>query len=386
MILGLIGCAKQSDWERANAQPLTNTENEGWREIAPQRKPRHWTGGVSAMTAERPGVPNAGLQLPRVSPDGKWIAFLDTNRRVSSESWVTGRGLDSVSLWIRRVEDEGLARNIALGHVAWPTWSSDSTTLFFVSHDPQTGCAIGLHDVASNHTKRLAVGIKKILTPTLSPDGRRVAVSGYGEVADQALLFVIDIETGGSIPGPPPALGGAQIMPHWIDNDTLIFAELDDGGGGLMRWDLNASHAEPIAPLRIPSSIFDAMHMHAGIFDPISIDQRFYAYYAPESDRIEWIDLHNGDHISLQSGDRAGAWWDKEWFLVAGGEKLSLVNIPEPNPQVRSVVSGEPPRMNLLPGRWVTLWTSSYEHSMLIAGPGASSDQFRLLQLWVITK
>lgn len=383
------GCATPTDWENADAEPLATPEAEGWREIAPERKPRSWTGGVSAVAAERPALPSAGLQLPRVSPDGRWVAFLDADEEslpVAAESWVSGRGLEPVSLWLRGVDADGLARNLAWGHAAWPTWSDDSSTLVFISHDPDTGCALAFHDVVSNQTQRLAVGLKKMLTPALSPDGRQVAVAGYGEIAEQALLFIVDLETGQARPGPPPALGGAQLMPAWLDRDTLIFVELDERGGGLMRWHTAEPLAEPVAPLRLPTSVFDAVHIHAGVPQPVSPDRRHFTYYSPQTDQMHWVDLQTGEPSDLRVADRAGIWWNDEWFLVAEPERLALVSPPQANDEADPPVSDERPRMNLLPGRWAPLWADPDQQSILLVGESDTPSRFRFLQLWVITK
>ncbi|MBB6429903.1 PD40 domain-containing protein [Algisphaera agarilytica] len=388
------GCASPPEWERANAQRLEAAESEGLNAIAPERKARRWTGGVTAVASDRPGIPNMGLQLPRVSPDGRWIAFLDADSespRVLPDALVSGRGLGGVSLWVRGVEEEGLAQNVAVAHAAWPAWSSDASTLVFISHDPRTGCALGLHEVATGQTDRLAVGLRKMLTPAVSPDNQRVAVSGYGQIADQALLFIIDRDSGETTPGPQPTLGGAQLMPHWLDRETLIFVELDDNGGGLMRWTVGSPQAEPIAPLQLPESVFDAIHLHAGVPSPVSADGRYFTYYAVGSDQMIWIDMDTGDALALNPGDRAGTWWNEQWFLVANDQQLELTAAPQPlgatgEPSAEQEPEQERPRMNLLPGRWVPLWADATQQSMLLVGQSDRPDRFRLLQLWVITQ
>ena len=345
LMLAISGCAAPppTDWEQARAEPIDDAQEPGWQAISPSNAQR-WTGGITAVARERPGVPNAGLQLPRVSPSGEWIAFLDADPEsdyVSPDQWVTGRDLGGVSLWLRAVEAEGPVRPVALSQAAWPSWSADSDTLVFVSHDSSTGCALGLHNVRSGQTKRLSVGIQNMLTPSMSPDGRRVAVTGYGEIADQALIFIIDLETGQSTPGPPPTLGGAQLMPYWLNNDSLLFVELDEHGGGLLRWTPGQSQADPIAPLELPVSIFDAIHLHAGIADPVSPDGRYFTYYVPGRDRMEWVALDGGDEASLDVGDRAGTWWSNDWFLVANDDRLALVASPQAQPPRPEPAAGE---------------------------------------------
>ena len=390
LMLAIGGCAApQTDWQQANAKPIGDAQEPGWQAISPSNAQR-WTGGITAVARERPGLPNAGLQLPRVSPNGEWIAFLDADPEsdyVSPDQWVTGRGLEGVSLWLRAVDREDAAAPVAVSQAAWPAWSDDSNTLLFVSHDPSTGCALGLHDVTSGRTKRLSVGIQNMLTPSMSPDGRRVAVAGYGEVADQALIFVIDLETGQASPGPLPTLGGAQLMPQWLDDDTLLFVELDEHGGGLLRWRMGQSQADPIAPLQLPASIFDAIHLHAGIARPVSPDGRYFTYYAPGQDRMVWVATDGGDEASLEVGDRAGTWWSDEWFLAANDDRLALVASPQSRPSVDGSSGADlRPHIRLLSGRWAPVWADAEKQSMLLVGEGDTPDRFRLVQLWVVTK
>ncbi|MEM7624202.1 MAG: hypothetical protein AAF333_01095 [Planctomycetota bacterium] len=398
-----VGCAERPAWEQADARPVPTPETAGWESLTADERPRRWRGGVTTFARQHPGVPNAGLQLPRVSPNGEWVTFLDVDRQggvVPSDAWLTGRGLEGVSLWLRRVEDDGLARNVAYGYAAWPTWSPDGARLVFVSHDPGTGCALVIHDVMAQRSQRLAVGIQKMVTPAVSPDGTRVAVAGYGELPDRAVLFVVDLKTGEAVPGPRPTLGGAQLMPVWLDDDTLLYVELDEAGGGLMRWRPGRSVAEPVAPLALPASIFDAVHLHAGIARPISPDAQRFAYYAVPNDRVELVELSTATATPLERGDRAGAWWGRDWFIVADNDQLALVAPPrfaasqslddvalgadteEADDAPRSV---ESPRMVLLPGRWVPLWTDAASHSMILIGPG-ELGRFDVLQLWAVTR
>lgn len=393
----MAGCGSTPAWERAGADEVEVADPQGLAGLASAGKVQRWSGGVTAVAAPRPGLPRAGLMLPRVSPDGERVAFLDIDEIAppSADAWVTGRGLAGVSLWVRAVADEGLARNIALDDAAWPTWSSDGGALWFISHDPATGCALMRHDVATDQTRRLSVGLEHILTPAVSPDGRWVAVIAYGQIADEALLFLIDPATGRVTPGPPPTLGGAQLAPQWLDRSTLLFVELDEQGGGLMRWTVGEAAAAPVAPLNLPVSIFDAVHLHAGIpgaipgAGPVSDDGRWFAYYSLPEDRIELVDLTTGALRPLRQGDRAGAWWGGDWFVVGSDDQLALVALPGEAAGAEAQegqVTDEPPRMNLLPGRWVPLWADPEAKSMLLIGEGEKPERFGVLQLWVITR
>ncbi|CAN0453045.1 unnamed protein product, partial [Ectocarpus fasciculatus] len=212
-----------------------------------------------------------------------------------------------------------------------------------------------------------------------------------------ALLFLIDPQSAQASPGPRSTLGGAQLHPRWPDSDTLLFVELPDPAGpsgqpaALMRWTVGDPLATPVAPLNLPVSIFDAVHLDAGIPQLVSPDRRSLAYYAPKFDRIEIVDLDTGHAHPLQSGDRAGGWWNDGWFLVANDQQLQLVdlnhlapgNVDEP-PEATDET--DPPRMTLLPGRWAPRWSDAVQGSMLLVGQSESPDRFAVLQVWAVTR
>ena len=397
LTIGLTGCSSPPAWERAGAQPLAVEDPQAWEALAQPPAAQRWTGGVSAAGVDRPELPAAGLQLPRVSPDGRHVAFLDADRdgeRVHPDAWITGRGLEGVSLWVRGVGDGGIARNIAVDHAAWPTWSPDSRRVFFISHDPASGPALGIHDLSSGRTDRLAVGLRQMFGLAVSPSGRSVAVSGYGQIADQAVIFVIDLETGRAESGPVATLGGAQLSPRWLDERTLLYCELDANGGGLLRW-TRGGEPRPIMPLELPTSVFDAIHLHAGVPEPSSPDGKWFCYYAAGRDRLAWVELSTKRTVWSPPGTRAGHWWADRWALAADQQRLTLLDLSriddaeEPATGPAAAESPEPaddpPQMTLLPGRWVPLWADTRSASMLLLGPAEAADRFRLLQLWMRT-
>ncbi len=324
------------------------------------------------------------------------MAYLDHDRdsgRIGGESWITGRGLDAVSLWVRRVESDGLARNVAVGHAAWPTWSEDGKTLLFISHDPRTGGGLGLHDLETGITRRISAGLNRMFAPGISPSGRYVAVSGYGAHADDAVLFLIDLTTGRAEPGPVPVLGGAQLRRIWQADDTLIYVELDaSGGGGLMRWVLGQSTSRRVSELSLPNSVFDAIHLQAGMAGPLSPSQRWYAYYAVQEQQLEWVGLNESRRVELKPESVAGAWWSEEWFVAADDRSIRMIAVPGPDDTgadagASAVISADTlPQMTLLPGRWVPVWADAEAKSMLLIGESDQPDRFRFLQLWLKTK
>lgn len=392
----LTGCRAEPEWKRAGAQPLESSEVGGWARLTEPSEPtparaRRWQGGVTAVSAARPSLPNTGLHLPRVSPDGRWVAFLDADSHAdppSRDGLVSGRGLDSVSLWVRPIDDNGLARNVAVGDVAWPSWSSDGQTLMFVSHRETVGAALALHDLETGTTRRVALGLRKLWCPALSPDKTRVAVSAYGSVADQSLLFLADLETGQSTPGPPPIFGGAQVLPVWLNAQNLLFIEITPDGGALLRWRVGDASAQVITALETPVSVFDTWQLHAGIAQPVSPDGRWFAYYSPANDRVFWVELATGKVVPLDPHGQAGTWWGDDWFVVGSQQRLDLTKPPAIQNQAAQTNDDEAElvRFNLLPGPWVPLWTHQQQQSLLLVGPDIEPGRFTVIQVWAVTE
>jgi len=214
--------------------------------------------------------------------------------------------------------------------------------------------------------------------PAISPRGDRVAVSAYGEVPDQALIFIIDPVTGQAVPG-PPADDGAQLLPRWIDDSTLLYMELAKDNTYLKRWALGDDSPAVVAELPVSGSIFDAQHMLAGIDDPLRPDFRAYSYYNPTSDRIEVLDLATLTTRVLPKGFRGGSWWGDDWLAVSCDDRVELAS------SRRTSLDTDLPRMiRLITGRWLPVWADHSRQTIVLIGESDEPDMFSLMQLWVI--
>lgn len=342
-----------------------------------------WTGGVTALGQRRPNVPNVGFQLPRVSEDGRYIAYLEQPTdapSVPAAAAVTGRGLEDVSLWVRQVEAEGPGKMVASGGACWAQWSAKGA-LLFITYDERNYAALGIFNPASGRVERKAVGLRHMLMPHVSPSGRRAAVVAYGEVPDQAVIFVVDLAQSRAEPGPPAAAeSGAQVHPRWLSDDTLVYVQLaEEGEGRLMRWRVGEDRAHAIMRVEAPASIFDAQHMFAAVPEPVSPDLSRYAVYLPGEERVELAPLAAAEAVLTDGGTRGGVWWTDGWFLAARDDRLELVRADVVNDEQQS-----PQALRLLDGRWVPLWADREAGTLLLAAPASSADELALLQLWVV--
>ena len=90
----------------AGCAPRTESKAEPVFENQLQGQPKASQSSHLQFQTETLGeVPNSGLQLPVVSPDGKWIAYLDLagDQPLELGSLFSGRGLERMSLHIQAV-------------------------------------------------------------------------------------------------------------------------------------------------------------------------------------------------------------------------------------------------------------------------------------------
>jgi Helix-turn-helix domain/WD40-like Beta Propeller Repeat len=150
----------------------------------------------------------------RMSPDGRWIAF-DSDRDGDRGVYVA----DADGRHVRRVSGDGFA--------ALPVWSPDGRTLLYVRAED------GLPDVWNLWTVRVGTGTRERLTSHESgqpwggswfPDGRRIAYSRGAKLA------VLDTGTRREIEFPSP-LPGRRILTPAVSPDgrRAIFQVVGSG-------------------------------------------------------------------------------------------------------------------------------------------------------------
>lgn len=374
------GCALRSapPWVVAGAQPLAAAQPEAAETLFDPV--RSWSGKVTIAAAQRPDVPHAGLQLPRVSPDGKWIASLQSvapdGGAFDLTSLIDGDGLDGVRLVVRAIDGKSPEQFIPSPGPCWPVWL-DNDRLLFVSYDPRGGCALALFDRRTAQVQRKSFGLRRMFAPAPHPDGRRVALCGWGNVPDDAVIFLADLDTLQLQPGPPVADGaGAQLFPRWIGDDTLLYLQLGRERAALMRWNVGDRAARAVATLAAPPTVHDAQHILAGVTDPLSPGLTHYAAYLPAHDAVVLTDLADGDTIVTHRSTRAGAWWSDAWFIASRDDKVELVQVDH---------AADPPNtLKLLEGRWAPIWTDATRKSLILVGPADDPALLHVMQLWLV--
>lgn len=376
----LTGCALRSSppWVVAGAQPVAAAD-----EQAPERlfdPVKSFSGKVTMAAATHPEVLHAGLQLPRVSPDGRWIATLapiaPDAAGFNPASLLDGDGLSAVQLIVSAVDGKSPAQVVHSPGPCWPTWL-DNDRLMFISYNDRDSCALAIYDRATGNVQRKGFGLRHMFAPAAHPDAKRVAVCGWGNVPDDAVIFLADLDTLQLFPGPPVTeTGRAQLFPHWLGGDTLIYVELGKEHATLRRWTVGERASHEIAQLSAPPDLHDAQHILGGIIDPVSPGLTHYAAFLPAHDAVVLTSLDDGSKVVTRRSTRAGAWWSDDWFVAAREDKLELVAVDG---------QADPPNtLALLDGQWAPVWTSAKDKTLILVGPGSDASHLKVLQLWLV--
>lgn len=112
-----------------------------------------------------------GLGDPRVSPDGRWVAFT-----VSGFNEEKNQGTSRI--WLTAAKTDGQARPFTSGdnREARPRWSGDGRSIAFVSHRKDKGCELCVIPLRGGESKVVAEFPEEIEELAWSPDGSRIAV------------------------------------------------------------------------------------------------------------------------------------------------------------------------------------------------------------------
>ena len=319
-------------------------------------------------------VPNNGLQLPVVSPDGKWVAYLDfhSDRNVQFETLFTGQGSGPMSLHIRSLVPGGPTREVCASGALWPVWSPDSSRLVFVAYDPAGQCRLGLHDLSAGATRYLSIPYKSALTPAVSTTGRQVAFAAPGEQIGSFRLHVLDLATGKVIHTCPTDLDNPrQVWPQWTNDGQIVFVHIEDQQAWLAQWSPGKSYPRRLCELRISPTQLGIFQALAGLPDPLSPDDNRFAYYDTATDRTVLLNLRDGREQLLPVGVRSGCWLDSHRFAAADDQELRLFSVPDAAPAL------------LMHGQWLPRHGANDE--LILCRPGPHPGLFSLVRMNVIT-
>ena len=322
-------------------------------------------------------IPNNGLQLPVVSTDGEWIAYLDfhSDQPIDLEALFTGRGLQSMSLKIQSLTAGGSVRTICDSGAAWPAWSSDSKRLVFIAYDGFGQCKLGIYDLPTATARLVSISHKHAIMPAVSPSGRQVAIVAPGDVAESFRLHVVDSDTGKLIRTCPTDLPASkQLWPQWASDGRIIFVHAQGPRSWLAQWLPGGFPPDRICEIRIPDSQPAIFQSLAGLPGSLSPDDAHFAYYDTAADRVVLIRLRDSRRTQLPTAIRAGCWLDSQRFAAADDNELRLFSI------------SSAPSALLTHGLWLPRSSSSANgvSSLVLCTPGRHPRMFSLVRMRVL--
>ena len=347
------------------------------RTTAPPRFEGTWATGqtTSASVRVEPlgDAPNSGLQLPAVSPDGQWIAYLrhDGDRPVSPDDLLAGRGLAAMSLHVRLLAG-GTARVVCPSGAAWPAWSGDGKTLAFVAFDEPGRGRLGLYRPIEGDLRYLkADGGPVISMPALDARGERIAYVASGGDSPAPALHVLTVATGRTDSCPPAEDIQGRFWPLWTADGRVVHVAASKDDSWLAQWTPGRGGGRRLARIRFSRTPVGAFQCFAAVAGPLSADDTRLAYYDTTRDRIVLVDLRDGAETDLPEATRAGCWADAGRFAVAGDEELLL-----------AAPGAEPARV--MRGAWLPRGPAGAPGRLILLGRGSHPFSFALVRLTVL--
>ena len=192
---------------------------------------------VDGGEAQRMTYSTGPDQYPAWSPDGSRIAYIGT---INSSFTHTHYGPDSVAVWIMPLDDGAgntappWALNVPEPGAWAPVWSPDGKRLAVIGfgiREPGPVHIVDVGDDAASSISRV-VGVTHI-PPSWSPDGTRLvfAENRVSGETNMAVVHIVDLEGAGSVA--LPEIDGHVSQVAWHPDGSEILVAVFARGGGL---------------------------------------------------------------------------------------------------------------------------------------------------------
>lgn len=318
-------------------------------------------------------VENAGLQIPVVSPDGRHVLYVRTDRDYLAPLTLLGSpdprhtpADGSLSIWLRTLE--GASPGWQLTRQRWthsPVWSDSGHAVAYVVNDPPESYIVHL-DLETNQETRL--GVPAALNALPRFDGN-----------DQSILFCAAKTADGPFRVYSQSVGAAEPTPLTPPGPDCLFPITTDGRGTVLCAQTEADHLNWIrsgtsgtttwASRWGDSDRSASLQTWAGIGSPLSPGRDAILFYDGRRDRIGV--LHIPEQLIRWHRQRtiAACWIDEQTIATATPDGVFVVN----------TITGM--STSLFNGRWIPCRYVPATRSLILLG----SQTPRRFAIWEVT-
>jgi hypothetical protein len=319
---------------------------------------------------------NTGLELPRASPDGRWIATLSSPNALAldADAALTGRTLDDVTLVLHSVTNPKSPPRTIAAAAAWAVWSPDSRRVVAVSYDRSHRCGLIIHDLSTGQTRRLEIGLTHIITPAFSPTGTQLALCGFAETPEQSRLYVYDLVNQRLTPLPAPKDCLWQILPMWVNEHALLYYGRVGAETGLFGAAADASRPSAwLARVPLPPDAAEALRTQSGIAQPLASGGQWLALFDGSARRIILHHLDDSRAWPLSPMSQSGAW------VQPAGESQPRFIFATDTQCLLASPGGDTHLLGSTP--FLPLWCNAAGTRLLVAAPGKQDWTLELVQM-----
>jgi len=286
--------------------------------------------GDSGLPRKIGTVANMGLQIPTVSPDGKQMLYLQTDRDYISPMTLLGSPEPehtptegSLSIWLRPTPGSGPGRRIS--HHRWahsPVWSRSGRTIAYVVNAPPESFIVHLDLTSGLET---TVGLPGAINCLARFDGD-----------DQTLLFCSAKKPGAPFRIYRQHAGKNKPIVLTPEGPDCIFPVCSDDGGQVLCAQADGDHLNwvkcgPNGTVVLAQRCGSAdrptcLQTWAGIASPLSPDRNSFLFYDTLRNLIAVFHADEGLVRRHRTGGIAACWLTNNAIALATSEAVFVVN------------------------------------------------------------
>jgi hypothetical protein len=319
-------------------------------------------------------VENVGVQIPSISPSGKYILYLRTDRDYLSPMTLFGSAAQedtptegTCSIWLRPLN--GTTAGQRLSSQRWahsPVWSNTSRCVAYVANEPPFSFIVH-KDLASGAETRLGVANAINCLPRFDGD-------------DRTVLFCAGAKPEGPFRIYRQIIGKSEPQALTPKGPDCLFPLTSNEKGKVLGARVEADHLNWImgSPKGIDNIVTKCstgqrpaiLQTWAGITSPLSPDRKNFMFYDSVRERISVCHVNDRRLRRHRQGSIAGCWVNNDNIALAIPNGLFIV-------ETSSGISA-----NLMNGPWIPCRFIPQEQKLIVLG--GEKKKPRHFSIWEI--